>query len=172
MTSLNQFWGLVPVYASSLPCRAENKLDFNPTSSLLSSHLILLALHGKIFLQAYIFLALVFWEEAETQIQFHTTPHLPVATHSNAGLARAMLGGNLLFQKECLFPPSPPSQAYHSSTGLSAQPLHPPLCPTGTAALLSDREYPLTNVNLRPVRARGQQEVTVRTHRWCFVLDN
>lgn len=111
LISLNQFWGLVPMYASSLPCRAENKLDFNPTSSLWSIHLILLALHGKVFLQEYIFLTSFFWKEADTQIQPHTMPPQSVATHSNAGLARAVLGGNPHSQKGVLFPPSPPSTA-------------------------------------------------------------
>lgn len=47
LTSLNWFQGLVPMCATSLPCRAGNKLDFNPVSLMLSIHLVLLALHAK-----------------------------------------------------------------------------------------------------------------------------
>lgn len=47
LTSLNRFQGLVPMCATSLPCRAGKKLDFNPISLMLSIHLVLLALHAK-----------------------------------------------------------------------------------------------------------------------------
>lgn len=84
MTSLNQFWGLVPVNASSLPYRAENKLDFSPTSSLLSIHLILLALYGKIFLKECIFLASFFGKRL--RLKYSLTPCLTCQWQNTAML--------------------------------------------------------------------------------------
>lgn len=99
------------MYASSLLCRAENLFNieypFNSAGFVWQN--LLPSVH----------LGFVFWKEAETQIQSHTMSHLPVAIHSDAGLARAMLGGNPYFQNDVKFPPSTPSTPHHPSTGLS-----------------------------------------------------
>lgn len=139
MTSLNHFWGLLPMYASSLPCRAENNLYFNPTSPSLSIHLFLLALHGKIFLQVYIFLALFLGERLRPK--YSLTPCLTCQWQHTVmlGLPEPCLEEILISRRVFYFPHH---HRDHHSMGLSGQSLHPPLCPAGAASLMSHREYP------------------------------